>query len=63
MPVTNPACTATLQDMLDCMQALRASPCVSTLFGDPACAAVTDIACVTVTANALSAGMAAAPSH
>jgi hypothetical protein len=59
----DPACTATVQDMLDCTQALRASPCVSTLFGDPACAAVTDIACLTVTANALSVGMTAALSH
>ena len=60
---TDPACLATVRDMLECMQVLRASPCVSTLFGDPACAAVTDIACVTVTANALSAGMAAALDH
>jgi hypothetical protein len=57
---TNPACTATVQDLIGCAQVLNASPCSSTLFLDPACAAVTDAACVTVTANLMSTAMAAA---
>ena len=58
---TNPACTATVQDFIDCTQAIGASPCVSTLFFDPACTALTQTACVTFTANLMSTAMAAAP--
>ena len=57
---TNPACTATVQDLINCTQVIGVSPCASTLFLDPACAALTDIDCVTFTANLMSTGMTAA---
>jgi hypothetical protein len=54
---SNPDCTATVQELFDCMQAVSANPCTSTLFGDPACAAATAIECLTLTANAPSMTM------
>lgn len=53
----DPLCAATVQNYIDCMQALRANPCETTIFLEPACHEVTDIYCVTVTANASSVGM------
>jgi hypothetical protein len=50
---TNPECLATVQDYLGCMEAIRADPCTSTLFSNPACFAVTDFACLTLTAAAV----------
>jgi hypothetical protein len=57
----NPACTATVEDFFGCMEAVAASPCVSTLFSDPACSAATEIACLTFTSNLTSAAMLAGP--
>ena len=54
---TDPLCLATVQDYLDCTQTLRANPCASTLFSDPACAAVTAPNCLTFTSNAPSAAV------
>jgi hypothetical protein len=60
---TNPACTATVQDLLGCAEVLNASPCSSTLFLDYACAAVTDAACLTSAAALMSTAMMSAPSR
>ncbi len=53
----NPACAATVGEFTACMQAVSANSCVSTFLGDPACANVTTISCVTIIANATSALM------
>ncbi|HKA88005.1 MAG TPA: hypothetical protein VKE22_10080 [Haliangiales bacterium] len=49
---TNPACHATVDDLVRCVDAIRANPCTSTLFGSD-CAAVSDPACVTFTPGGL----------
>ena len=59
---TNPDCPATVQEFVSCMDAIRANPCVSTLFGDPACSAATDVACLTFRSAAVLMVTAAAPS-
>jgi len=59
---TDPACTATVQEFVGCMDAIRAKPCTSTFLGDPACAAVTTFACLTITPAAMLMATASAPS-
>jgi hypothetical protein len=51
---TNPACTATVGDLLRCEDALKVSPCFLTLLQAPECAPLSDIACLIVTPNASS---------
>ena len=58
---TDPACTATVQEFVGCMEAIRANPCTSTFLGDPACAAVTAFECLTITPAALLMAAASAP--
>jgi len=48
---TNPACRATVKDMMDCHAAVRANPCSSTFFGGPACEEVTAFECLTFRPN------------
>jgi hypothetical protein len=54
----NSGCLATVQDLLGCLDAIHASPCVSTFFGSSACEAVTQLECLTLRPNAFSVGMA-----
>jgi len=54
---TNPECRATVQDLMSCMEAIRASPCVSTFLGSPRCSAVTEFECLTFRPNAAFPGM------
>ena len=49
---TNPACRATVADLMGCLEAVRASPCVSTFLGGSACEAVTEFECLTFRPNA-----------
>jgi hypothetical protein len=56
---TNPQCQATVQDLMGCMKAIKASPCVSTLLGSAACDALSDFECATFTPTGASLGMAA----
>lgn len=53
----NPACQATVDDLLRCVEAVRANPCASTLFGS-ACEAVSDPACLTFTPSGLAVAVA-----
>jgi hypothetical protein len=55
---TNPECRARVQDMVDCIAAIKASPCTSTFLGSAACDAVTQFECVTFKPNAASPGAA-----
>ena len=54
---SNPACDATVGDLVGCTEAIRANPCASTLFSS-ACDAVSDPACLTLTPNGLSVAVA-----
>jgi len=45
---TNPACRATVEDLLRCTEAIQANPCASTVFST-ACEAVSDPACLVFT--------------
>jgi hypothetical protein len=54
---TNPECQASVQDLLDCMEAIRASPCLSTFLGSSACDAATQFECLTFKPNVASPGM------
>jgi hypothetical protein len=48
---TNPACRATVQDLMSCLAAVSASPCTSTFLGSPDCEAVTQFECLTFRPN------------
>jgi hypothetical protein len=55
---TNRECHATVQDLMKCMAAIKASPCVGTFLGSADCEAVTQFECLTFKPNAASPGMA-----
>jgi hypothetical protein len=54
---SNPACHATVGDLIRCIQAIRDNPCASTLFGSE-CEAVSDPECLTFTPNGRSLAVA-----
>jgi hypothetical protein len=54
---SNPACHATVGDLVGCTEAIRANPCTSTLFSS-ACDAVSAPECLTFTPNGLSVAVA-----
>jgi hypothetical protein len=56
---TSSACRATVKDLTDCMAAVSASPCTSTLLTSSACDAVTQFECLTFR-PAAAVGMAVA---
>jgi hypothetical protein len=49
---SNPDCHATVKDLMDCMEAIHASPCVETFLGGSACKGVTQFECLTFKPNA-----------
>jgi hypothetical protein len=54
---TNPACHATVHDLMSCLVAIQVSPCVSTFLTSSACDEVTQFDCLTFKPTSVSVGM------